>query len=91
MVETSGEWREERFYVLRTLDRLEDELKRNNAQLAVHSDREVKSKEDLNVAHARIRSLQGSAKTARLKSWAATAAASFLGVVVIELMRHILK
>jgi len=91
MVETSGEWREERLYVLRTLDRIEVELKQKTAQLAVHGDREEKSKQDLNEAHARIRALQGAARTARLKSWAANSAAAFLGVVVVELLRFILK
>jgi hypothetical protein len=91
MVETSREWREERLYVLRTLDRIEVELKQKTAQLAVHGDREEKSKQDLNEAHARIRALQSTARTARLKSWGATAVASFLGVIVIELLRHILK
>lgn len=91
MVETSGEWREERFYVLRTLERLESELKEKTEHIAKHEDREEKYTKDLNEAHARIRALQSSVKTARLKSWAATAAASFLGVVVIELLKSYLK
>ena len=91
MVETSGEWREERFYVLRTLDRLESESKQKTAEIAKHEDREERQRKDLNEAHARIRSLQASAKNARLKSWAANGAAAFLGVVVIELLRFILK
>jgi VIT1/CCC1 family predicted Fe2+/Mn2+ transporter len=91
MVETSGEWREERFYVLRTLDRLEGELKEKTKEIAKQEDRDEKRRLDMNEAHARIRGLQSAAKTARLKSWAATGAASFLGVVVIELMRFILK
>lgn len=86
MVETSGEWREERFYVLRTLDRLEGELKEKTEQLAVHRDREEKSKGDLNEAHARIRTLQGAARIAWWKVWAPV-----IGVIVLELLRHFLK
>lgn len=91
MVETSGEWREERLYVLRTLERLEYESKQKIEQIAKHEDREEKYRKDLNEAHTRIRALQASIRTARVKSWAATAAASFLGVVVIELMKNLLK
>lgn len=91
MVETSGEWREERFYVLRTLERLEGELKEKTESIAKHEDREEKYTKDLNEAHARIRALQSSVKTARLKSWAAMGAASFLGVVVVELLKSYLK
>lgn len=91
MVETSGEWREERFYVLRTLERLEGELKEKSEHIAKHEDREQRYIKDLNEAHTRIRALQSSVKSARVKSWAATAAASFLGVVLIELLKSFLK
>jgi hypothetical protein len=86
MVETSGEWREERFYVLRTLDRLEGELKEKTEQLAVHRDREEKSKDDLNVAHTRIRTLQAAARIAWWKLWAPV-----IGVILLELLKFILK
>lgn len=91
MAETSGEWREERFYVLRTLERLEGELNKKTEAIAKHEDREEKYRKDLNEAHSRIRALQATVKSARVKSWAATAAATFLGVVVIELLKTFVK
>lgn len=91
MIETSGEWREERLWVLKEIERLNEESKHKTEQIAIHEDRESRYRKDLNEAHARIRDLQSSVRTARVKSWAATAAASFLAVIVIELVKFIVK
>lgn len=86
MPETSGEWREERFYVLRTLDRLERELKEKTEHIAVGADREEKQRKDLNEAHTRIRELQTKARMAWWKTWAPV-----IGLIVIELLKHFWK
>ena len=90
-VESSGEWREERIWVLNEIERINLELTSKTAELAVCRDHEERHLKDIHAAHARIRELQAVVRTARLKSWAATSVAAFLGVVVIELMKHILK
>ena len=91
MIETSGEWREERLYVLRELERLDGDVREQNAAAAVLKASDEKKQLDLNQAHARIRSLQSVNKMARLKVWATAGAASFLGVVVIELLKILWK
>lgn len=91
MFEGSGEWREERLFVLRQLEQLTGDHQKLGEALAAAKDREEKLLKDLNEAHTRIRALQAAVRTARLKAWGATAAASFLGVIVVELVRHILQ
>ena len=90
MVETSGEWREERLWVLRELERLSAAVEQKAAELAVHEDREEKQKVDINQAHAKIRSLENSKRQAQLKVWIFSGAASGLMVIVVELLKLLL-
>lgn len=85
MTETSGEWREERLYVLRTIERLETAVQGQAGEIAVYRDREQKHIKDLNEAHARIRTLQTSAARAWWKIWAPV-----IGVIALELVRFAL-
>lgn len=91
-VDTSGEWREERLFVLREIERLDRSSNERAAEMAIYRDRvEGKQKQDIDQAHAKIRTLQQSKINANLKVWATSAAASFLGILVIELLRIVLK
>lgn len=78
-------------FVLRELGRLDREVREQNAAAAVLKASDEKKQLDLNQAHARIRGLQSVNKWARLKVWATAGAASFLGVLVIELLKILLK
>jgi len=95
MVDTSGEWREERLFVLREIDRLEREGKERTVDLALLrtrvEEKAGKAEFDVHQAHEKIRALERSRSSIKLKLWATSAAASFLGVVVIELLRMVLK
>jgi hypothetical protein len=90
MVETSGEWREERLWVHKELERLSVAVEQKAAELAVHEDREEKQKTDINQAHAKIRSLEAGKRQAQLKLWISSGAASGLMVLVIELVKMLL-
>lgn len=55
--ESTGEYRDERLYILETIKRLEKKLEATVAELAVSKSDLVKFRADLNEAHGRIRTL----------------------------------
>lgn len=70
-METSGEWREERLWVMRSIERIDKEREQTREELAVVKDKvEGQQKKSLDQAHAKIRELEAS-KNARLRQWAA--------------------
>jgi hypothetical protein len=69
----SGKWEEERLLLFSVIEELQDGLEEQKAS----------AKKSLDAAHTKIRQMD-SWKT---KAWAATGAATFLGIVVVELLR----
>jgi flagellar motility protein MotE (MotC chaperone) len=87
-----ADWTEARLYIQAELGRLSEELRKVSAELAIAREKqEGKQKQDLDKAHEKIRALEKKASAAKLKQWAASAAASFLAVVVIELLKRLLR
>jgi hypothetical protein len=87
-VTTSGEWREERFYVLRSLDTLQQEQRRQSEQAAMLRETAMaKAQQDIKAAHDKIRSLENGASVLRTKNWIMTALLSTLVVLLIELIK----
>jgi hypothetical protein len=91
-IQTSGEWKEERLFVLHELDRINEENKILRTKVAVLENKiDGKGKQDMDQAHRKIRDLEAKVKNARLKTWAAISAASFLATVVLQLVRYVLR
>lgn len=87
-VTTSGEWREERFYVLRSLDTLQQELRRQSEQAAMLRETAMaKAQQDIRAAHDKIRSLESGRNVLRLKNWIMTALLSTFIVLIFELVK----
>ncbi len=92
-------WDQARLHVLVELERLDREIRDAGDRIAIVCDKiEGKQKRDIDEAHNRIRALQssarsleGSRKVARIKHWATSACASFLALLVVELVKFILK
>lgn len=85
------EWQESRLYVFKELERLTQEIRLLNEAEAVRRNRDEERARDIHEAHERIRDLRGKETTARTKQWALSGAATFLGIVVIELLKLLLK
>jgi hypothetical protein len=70
MPEGHSEWREERLYVLRTLEDLKGEQKRQaEASAADRAALLEKAARDISAAHEKIRRLENAGTTLRLKNW----------------------
>jgi hypothetical protein len=95
-VDTSGEWRDERLYVLKTIESLQEEQRRQLEAAAVMSrDKIVKANEDIQAAHNKIRVLEKSAETLKksetslkLKNWIITALLSGVVFALSELLKE---
>jgi hypothetical protein len=70
---STGKWDEERLLLWSAVALLQKQQRKQKRR----------AKKQIDAAHAKIRALQAW----KWKAWAASAAASFLGVVVIELLR----
>jgi hypothetical protein len=96
--ETSGEWREERLFVLRAIDDLKAEQRRQIESEAVMRQTVVsKAEKDINAAHSRIRVLEDASKEQSkqsgiltIKNWVMAAVLSAGGVVTFELIKWVL-
>lgn len=87
-IQTSGEWREERLYVLRTIDAMQEELRSQSVAAAILSATKMaKAQKDIGQAHDKIRELEKSRSALRLKNWIMTAVLSFLVTVLFELLK----
>lgn len=100
--ETFTEWREERLYVLRSLEDFKDELRRQAEAAAVLRDKlEEKAQKDIFQAHEKIRTMQTAEKETQkkiraledsntglgLKNWALTLALGGAGALAMELVK----
>lgn len=84
VMDTSGEWKEERLYVLRTIEDLKTEQRRQiEADAVMRQITDVKAQKDIKAAHDRIRALEGT----KLKNWILTAALSTTVALLFELLR----
>lgn len=96
--ESSGDWREERLYVLKTLEDLKDEQRRQIADEAfLRQGLVAKAEKDINEAHRRIRALEDSAKEESkegsiltIKNWVMAAMLSAAGAVIFELIKWVI-
>lgn len=92
------EWREERLYVLRTIEDLKDELRRQSEAAAVsRANVEEKAQRDIKAAHDKIRvqqdqirDLQSSGVTMGIKNWIMTVALSIAGAIGFELVKALM-
>lgn len=91
MVETSGEWREERLWVLKELERLNNSLERKTYEIAQHEEREERERRDIHQAHHKIRMLEASKTSLNIRIWIASCTAAFLGAALIELAVKFVK
>jgi hypothetical protein len=86
--EARGLWQEERLYVLRTLEDLKCEQKRQAESTA--ADRVAlleKAARDIKAAHDKIRVLEGSGHSLKLKNWIMAAVLSGISVFLFELVK----
>ena len=75
-----GSWNEERMYVLKTLEELKEEQRRLMLDAAAERTMLLeKGQRDIKAAHDKIRVLEASGHTLRLKNWLMTAALSGIG------------
>jgi hypothetical protein len=87
-IQTSGEWREERLYVMRTIEAMQEELRTQSIAAAVLRETQMaKAQKDINFAHDRIRTLESARSLLRMKNWIMTAVLSALVTVLFELLK----
>jgi hypothetical protein len=68
--DSRGEWNEERLYVLRTLEDLKAEQKKQAETAAADRASLIdRAARDISAAHDKIRRLENSSTTLRLKNW----------------------
>ena len=90
--ESSGEWREERMYVLRAIEDLRAEQRRQIESEAVMRQTVVaKAEKDINRAHDRLRVLESSQGIMTIKNWVLAGVLSAGGVVLFELVKWVLE
>jgi hypothetical protein len=90
--ETTGEWREERLYVLRAIEDLKAEQRRQiEAEAGTHHIVAVKAAKDIGAAHDKIRALESTGTILTIKNWVmATALTTITSVAIVELVKWIL-
>jgi hypothetical protein len=91
-MQTSGEWREERLYVLQTIEDMKADLRRQSEVAAVTraSITDI-AQRDINVAHDKIRALEGIRSRLRIKNWIMTAALSASVAMLFEFIKAYLR
>jgi hypothetical protein len=96
--ETSGEWREERLYVLRAIEDLKAEQRRQIEEEAVMRQViQAKAEKDINAAHSRIRVLENASTEQTkeggiltIKNWVMAGILSTAGVVLLEVLKWVI-
>lgn len=87
-IASSGEWSEERLYVLQTVDDLKEEQRRQlQASAADRAALVEKAQRDITAAHDKIRRLESTKLSLTIKTWALAAALGGLFTVAIELFK----
>lgn len=88
LIATDLTWSEARAHVLETLEQQRKDLREMSGELAVYRNQVTgKQEQDINQAHAKIRSLTERYQRARFKQWLASGAVGFLATLVFELMK----
>lgn len=83
-----GEWHEERLYVLKSIEELKAEQRRQiEAEAVLHQTTAVKAQKDIRAAHDKIRALECTGRTAKLKNWILTAALSCAVALLFEIVK----
>ena len=86
--QTSGTWQEERMYVLRTIDDLKTEQKRQAEVAAVERAALIeKGRKDIDAAHDKIRLLQTERTTLRIKNWLLGGIVGLVGAGLLEVFK----
>lgn len=81
-------WEQERMYVLRTLEDVKAEQKRLSEVAAVERSAMIeKAARDIKAAHDKIRTLENSGSTLRLKNWLLMLVLSGAGAVAFEVIK----
>jgi hypothetical protein len=87
-VETSGEWRDERLYVLKTLEAVQQEQRRKaESDALLIQGQMVKASQDIKAAHDKIRILESAGSTLKMKNWIMTALLSGIVTVLYEVVK----
>jgi hypothetical protein len=82
------EWKEERLWVLRTIEDLKDENRRlSEASAIAREGVEKKLQKDVREAHDKIRTLQSEGIGMTVKNWVLTLIVGAGGAVALELFR----
>lgn len=88
MIETSGEWREARLYVLQTIEDLKKEAREAEVAAAVERVSKIdKAEKDIKMAHDKIRKLETAGSWLKTKNYLMTAAISVGGAIAYEYIR----
>jgi hypothetical protein len=88
--QSSGEWRAERLYVLKTIEDLKSEQRRMSESAAIERAGIIeKGVRDIQQAHDKIRALENSAHLLALKNWVLAGVLSTVGVVTFELLKWV--
>lgn len=90
--ETTGEWREERLYVMRAIEDLKAEQRRQiEAEGVTHHIVAVKAAKDISAAHDKIRVLENTGTILTIKNWVmATVLTTASSVAIVELVKWVL-
>lgn len=81
-------WQEERLYVLRTLEDLKEESRRQSEAAAVSRETiEKRAERDIKAAHDKIRALESEGIGMTLKNWILTLIVGAAGAIILELAR----
>jgi len=90
--ETTGEWREERLFVLRAIEDLREEQRRQiEAEAVNHQAVAIKAAKDIKAAHDKIRALENSGTVLTIKNWVmATVLTTVSSVAIVELVKLVL-
>lgn len=91
--ETTGEWREERLYVLRAIEDLKAEQRRQiEAEAVTHNIVAIKATRDISAAHQKIRVLENTGTVLTIKNWVmATVLTTASSVAIVELVKWVLR
>jgi hypothetical protein len=87
-IESSGEWKEERLFVLRALERIDAEQRRQiDAENMLQQTVAVKAAKDIGAAHDKIRKLESEKSGLAIKNWVMAALIYGGGIALIELVK----
>ena len=85
---TDGSWQAERLYVLRTIEDLKAEQKRQSEATAIDRAALIeKGRKDIDAAHDKIRLLQNERTTLRIKNWLLGGIVGLVGAGLLEVFK----